>query len=271
ILMARFVMFGRVNKMGCVTTQTESGSRVSKLFGHMLALPLSKTQVDESYDELNNGELPRKRFAKYAARICFIGDGKAYQAARELTWKHEIYEIDVDRLKRWMLFMGQDEELRRFTKHEAVYREVWADERRELESMTCFGDTATFSVLNERASSDVARMTPQIFENDSATQQGATGGFENYVLTTPMESTPVGRAMRLKWIKRLVEQNDPEADEKEVEGEVQIKVHIPDRLMNEFEENDRIIFNLEEPLESMHTDTLRPDTVGIQTEIYMQT
>ena len=68
ILMARFVCFGRVNKMGCVTTPTGSASKVSKLYGHMLALPLSKAEVIES--ECN--ELPMKHFTKYAARICFI-------------------------------------------------------------------------------------------------------------------------------------------------------------------------------------------------------
>ena len=114
ILMARFVCFGRINKMGCITTQTESGSKISRLHGHMLALPLSNAQVIES--ECN--ELPMKKFAKYATRICFIGDGKAERASRELTLQHDIYQIDTEKLKRWMMFMGQDNELRRFVEHE---------------------------------------------------------------------------------------------------------------------------------------------------------
>ena len=75
--------------------------------------------------------------------------------------------------------------------------------------MKCLGDTAVFSVLNERASSGVAKMP-----------LSATGGFENYVLTKPVDPTPVDRASRLKWIKRLVEQHDPDVDGKEVGEEI---------------------------------------------------
>ena len=99
------------------------------------------------------------------------------------------------------------------------YKIAWENECRELESMTCLGDTETFSELNSRASSNVAKMTPQVPDNDSATQQGASGGFENLMLMMPGETTPVGRGMRLKWIKQLLMQKDPEGDDKEDEKE----------------------------------------------------
>ena len=104
-------------------------------------------------------------------------------------------------------------------------------------------------------------MTPQVPDNDSATQQGASGGFENLMLMMPGETTPVGRSMRLKGIKQLLMQKDPEGDDKEDEKEngvpdlqedekeeevpdLQIRVRVSDKLFSEFEHNDRIIFNL---------------------------
>ncbi len=60
-----------------------------------------------------------KEFVKYAAQICFVGDGMAANVARKLTLQHGAYNIDIQKLKDWMKFMGQEEELERLTKHEA--------------------------------------------------------------------------------------------------------------------------------------------------------
>ena len=239
IIMSRMIMFGHVNKMGCTT----GTSGAPKLFGHMLALPLSRVKILESQCD----ELPRKHFVKYAARICFVGDGLARNAARKLTAQHGAYHVDIQRLKDWMKFMGQEEELERLTKHEAEYKETWANELDELDKMTCLGDTETFSVLNKRASSDVGKMTPQVLEGDDATQQGATGGFEHYVLHPPVTPQKQTRQARLMWIKELVNAKDIEEggeDEgEEEEGDMEIKVRLSNTLRNEFTELDRIIYD----------------------------
>lgn len=233
IIMARLIMFGHVNKMGCTITSTGTTSKVNKLFGHMLALPLSRLDILKSKCD----ELPRKEFVKYAARICFVGDGMAANAARKLTLQHGAYNIDIQKLKDWMKFMGQEEELERLTKHEAEYKESWAKELDELLEMTSLGDTETFSVLNTRASSDIGKM---------ATQQEATGGFEHYILNPPAEPKKPTRQARLTWIKELVngkdrDEGDAEGDDKV--GDMKIKARISNTLMNEFEELDRIIYD----------------------------
>ena len=243
IIMSRMIMFGHVNKMGC-TTASANGTSGYKLSGHMLALPLTRVEILDSKCD----ELPRKHFVKYAARICFVGeDGLVRNAARKLTAQHGAYHIDTQRLKDWMKFMGQDEELERLTQHEAEYKETWANELDELDKMTCLGDTETFSVLNKRASSDVGKMAPQVFEGDEATQQGATGGFEHYVLNPPATPQKETRQARLMWIKQLVNSEDIEEggeDEGEEEaGDMEIKVRLSNTLMNEFQELDRIIYD----------------------------
>jgi hypothetical protein len=241
IIMSKMIMFGHVNKMGCTTASGKGTPGAPKLFGHMLALPLSRVEIRESQED----ELPRRHFVKYAARICFIGeDGLLRNAARQLTKQHGVYDINIQRLKDWMTFMGQEEELARLTNHEAEYKKTWDDEIEELHKMTCFGDTETFSVLNKRASSNVSKM----FEGDDATQQGATGEFERYVLNPPATPVKHSRRARLTWIKELVNTEDVEEggeDEGEQEvGDMEIKAGLSWKtLRNEFRELDRIIYD----------------------------
>lgn len=237
IVLNRFVIYGQTNKMGCMTTST--GARISRgkrLYGHMVAQPLSTVEVLKSECKT----IPRKKFAKYAAQICFIGSSEQYKAIRALTFRHGIYQLRIDVLKKWMRFMGMETELQRLIDDEEGYKAAWANEFAELEKMTIANDGAIFHDLNARASSDVAGMAPQVLECDDATQQRATGGFQSYVGVMPM-STEVDRLTRLKWLQSKVNPEDV-VDANENIPNLQVKAHLADKLMNEFEVNDEIIY-----------------------------
>ncbi len=134
IVFNKYVMYGYTNKMGCMKTSTGATvSRVEKLYGHMVACPLSNVQLLES----ECTELPRREFAKYAAQIIFIGSGKQYKMSRKLTFRHGIYQLRIDVLKAWMEFEGMDEELMRLTNDEDGYRAAWDSEFEKLEKMSC--------------------------------------------------------------------------------------------------------------------------------------
>ncbi len=95
-----------------------------------------------------------------------------------------------------------------------------------------------FHELNARASSDVAGMAPQIHDGDDATQQGATGGFQCYVGVKSI-NTKVSPIARLKWLQRKVYPEDAADDDARPDLVVTARV---DGLMNEFRENDEIIY-----------------------------
>ena len=95
-----------------------------------------------------------------------------------------------------------------------------------------------FHDLNARASSDVAGMAPQVPDGDDATQQGATGGFQTYVGVMPI-NTRVRRIARLKWLqKKVFPEDDVDGD---ADPELLVTARV-DKLLNEFRENDEIIY-----------------------------
>ena len=139
IVLNRYVLYGYTNKMGCMKTSTGATiSRGKRLYGHMVAHPLSNVQLLESECKT----LPRKEFAKYAAQIIFIGSGMQFKASRKLTFRHGIYQLRIDVLKAWMEFEGMDEELLRLTNDEDGYRAAWDSEFAKLEKMTIANDGA---------------------------------------------------------------------------------------------------------------------------------
>ncbi len=197
-------------------------------------------------EESRCDELPRKEFVKYAARVVFIGDGQAYKVARGLTQDHGKDVIDIEKLKKWMEFMGKQDQLERLEKHEAEYKESWKKEIDVLHEMTALGDTAQFSKLNAWASSDVAKATPQVLEDDDATSQGATGGFQNFVMKPTAQPQELTRRTRLQLIQELLKANHrAEADTKDSDEreKMTLRARVSNTLLNEFEIQDEIIYN----------------------------
>ena len=234
IVFNRFVMYGRTNKMGCRTTSTgaqiESGK---KLYGHQVAIPLSRVQISKSECKT----IPRKKFAEYAAHICFIGSDKQWtNAARRLTFKHGIYQLRIDVLKDWMRFHGMETELQRLVDDEKGYTAAWKKEFAELEKMVVTNDGDMFHEINARASSDVAKMAPQVPDGDDATQQGATGGFQDYVGVMPM-SNNTDHSVRLRWLQQKVFPKDVDDEDPDLLVTARLG-----KLMNEFKVNDEIIY-----------------------------
>ena len=101
-------------------------------------------------------------------------------------------------------------------------------------------DGAMFHEINVRASSDVAKMVPQVPDDDDATQQGATGGFQDYVGVMPTEGdADTDRSKRLKMMQRMVFKEDAQKNDKDHNLLVTARLGT---LMNEFKVNDEIIY-----------------------------
>ncbi len=205
------------------------------------SVPLSRVDIVES----ESTELPRKKFIKYAAQICYVGgDDQADEFARQLTRQHEFYTIDTQKLKEWFKFMGQEEELERLVENEAEYEESWQSELDRLFENASFGDTKEFEYFNKRASADVAKMNQGVPENDGDTQQRIKAGVERYVLTSPVDPKQPTPHSRLTWIRESIFGDDPDESDKEGEGlKVEARIGGFDAMRNEFEELDDILYD----------------------------
>ncbi len=153
-----------------------------------------------------------------------------------------------------MEFMGKQDQLERLEKHEAEYKESWKKEIDALHEMTALGDTAQFSKLNAWVSSDVAKATPQVLDDDDATSQGATCGFQNFVMKPTAQPRELTRRTRLQLIQKLLKANhrvetdtgdNDERDTKDDEKlpKMTLRARVSNTLLNEFETIDEIIYN----------------------------
>ena len=104
--------------------------------------------------------------------------------------------------------------------------------------MVVTNDGEMFHKINARASSDVAKMMPQVPDGDDATQHGATGGFHDYVGVMPMSNNN-DRSARLRWLQQEIFPNDVKDDDEDAGLLVTARLG---NLMNEFKVNHEIIY-----------------------------
>ena len=175
-----------------------------------------------------DNKLPRMKYSPFC-KVSFFGEDKTWNAARRLTEELGHVKIHPPRLIKWMEALEMHEELKRFKEHRAEYLKAWRDEERTiLDHAVVDGDNIAME-YERAASSDVAKMRPQMDgSDDAANEHGATPGFSNLLLISSAQDTT---RHFMTEAKRLFTSS----------GEEQINVDLNEKLPIEFLVNPEII------------------------------